>query len=283
MKLIAKGMKCLDWSFKTSQLKKAQLQLAIEERSVMTFDGVEWFTMRRGGYLGRAFPRIPSKIVDKVEARVEVFIGALLTELDKKTLAEAGDDETLRNGVKVVTARFWTHDSESGDLAVAFLRIVIARMKNSGEGGGGVEQFAVEFEKLYGDKAERDKFDGGKVGEKRKNEGSSGERSSPPQPVRTTTSTSTAATAATTAATAATAATTATATATTTATTITTSSSSGAAINRYAPPSYAPYPPYGSATMHPPQTTPQSMYSLAPPPPGFHDNGQNSSLAEESR
>ncbi|GMI41348.1 hypothetical protein TrCOL_g8189 [Triparma columacea] len=188
MKYIAKAMKGFDGSFKFSQLNKAKLKAALEERFTMTF-GVssqesEWVAMRKREYIRRAFARIPSGITDKVEGRIEVFISGMLnkvttqtsSELGKKTLTEVGEQNTLMKGIKIVAARFWTHDSKSGDLAVAFLRMILAKMKEGGLGGADLEQFAAEFEKLYGDKAERIKFDGQDVGEKRKNEGTANGR-----------------------------------------------------------------------------------------------------------
>ena len=135
-------------------------------------------------------------------------------------------------GIKSVAARFWTHDSKSGDLAVAFLRMILAKMKEGGLGGADLEQFTAEFEKLYGDKAERIKFDGQDVGEKRKNEGTangreSAKRSSPNPPLvrhsqaSTTTTTTTTATSS--------------SSTTTTTTTTTAAPSSGGASNRFAP------------------------------------------------
>ena len=104
MKYIAKAMKGFDGSFKFSQLNKAKLKAALEERFAMTSFGVssqdsEWVTMRKREYIRRAFARIPSGITDKVEGRIEVFISGMLnkvttqtsSELGKKTLTEVGE------------------------------------------------------------------------------------------------------------------------------------------------------------------------------------------------
>jgi hypothetical protein len=118
MKYIAKAMKGFDGSFKFSQLNKAKLKAALEERFAMISLGVssqdaEWVTMRKREYIRRAFARIPSGITDKVEGRIEVFISGMLnkvttqtsSELGKKTLTEVGEQNVSASDT-VATASF---------------------------------------------------------------------------------------------------------------------------------------------------------------------------------